>query len=1082
MLQFIVGCAASGKTYETLNRAAECVRSGKEPVILVPEQFTFECEKQVLLSFGDALAQKIKVLSFSRICDEVNRLTGGVCDTALSEADRLIMMKKAVKNVAGELSMFAKYVSSNGFAERMNETVQEFKLNAVSADDLLRISDMIAEASLSEKLRETAVIMNSYDAVVSEHYIDPSDRLSLLYTKLENCRFFENKTVFIDSFDGFTGQQYKILDRIFSQSSDITVTLDIVPGYESKYGVFSGIAKLKRRLSDMAKSHSVKVNEDIKLQNSRFESSGLYSVEKYLRSGGAVKSGDITGVTVCEALTVYDEAEFVARTIRKTVRENGARYRDFLIVARDTDPYSSALSFAMKKNGIPLFSDSRSSLSQAPVAAVVSAAAELMKGINSERILRLYKSGLSVFSNEELGTLENYVYVWNIDRNSWLDEWDMNPDGFVTGEPDCEKLKEINDLRLRAVKPVSGLIHFSGETARDMVLEIMKFLDKTDAQKGFLSLFKEYKESGKTALGEMLRQSYDAVISVFDSIVTCYGEERIKVSEFCDALNSALSLETVGTVPQSLDEVTFGAADRIRPARPEYVFIVGANQGVFPRGITSSGVFSAADRERIIELGIDIPDRAVFDAVNEEFLIYSNLCSAKKSLYISYAKTLSDGSEGESSAFLSDMCTSFGITPIKEPDALCENNLPETEESALSDFCRRYSSNIDSASDIYRSLSEDTVQKADVIASFAKRPVFTLKPENAEKLLGDTLWMSPSKFDNFSKCRFMYFCKNVLGIDILQKNEFNAMQRGTLIHHVLQRVVETKGKSLADASEKEIKNLVRVFMNEYLDSVTGYRSVEDSRLKYITESMARNLDLVVGHMAEEFKNSDFEPVGCEVSISADGDLPEIRVPLENGKNLVLTGIIDRLDRYNGYVRIVDYKSGHREFKLPDILCGQNMQMLMYLYAVCRDEKHGGEPAGIFYMPAKYGKNIADKDRRMNGLMIRNGDVNLAMDRSGSGKFVPPDNRYNMNSYIEEGNFQKIFDFTSRHLKASGKSIYGGKIYADPIDGLDSEACKYCPFGCVCRIEDNDIRKAEKISNDDVFERMERWDEKDDQRN
>lgn len=43
-----------------------------------------------------------------------------------------------------------------------------------------------------------------------------------------------------------------------------------------------------------------------------------------------------------------------------------------------------------------------------------------------------------------------------------------------------------------------------------------------------------------------------------------------------------LNIRTVGSLPQGLDEVTIGSADRIRVASPKAVFIAGANAGVSP--------------------------------------------------------------------------------------------------------------------------------------------------------------------------------------------------------------------------------------------------------------------------------------------------------------------------------------------------------------------------------------------------------------------------------------------------------------------------------------------------------------------
>ena len=106
MLQFISGRASSGKSYEICRRIAECVKNGKEPVLIIPEQFSFESEKRILELLGDSGAQKVKVLSFSRLCDEVENITGGGALAQISDSDRIILMNTALRGVRDKLTFF----------------------------------------------------------------------------------------------------------------------------------------------------------------------------------------------------------------------------------------------------------------------------------------------------------------------------------------------------------------------------------------------------------------------------------------------------------------------------------------------------------------------------------------------------------------------------------------------------------------------------------------------------------------------------------------------------------------------------------------------------------------------------------------------------------------------------------------------------------------------------------------------------------------------------------------------------------------------------------------------------------------
>jgi ATP-dependent helicase/nuclease subunit B len=126
------------------------------------------------------------------------------------------------------------------------------------------------------------------------------------------------------------------------------------------------------------------------------------------------------------------------------------------------------------------------------------------------------------------------------------------------------------------------------------------------------------------------------------------------------------------------------------------------------------------------------------------------------------------------------------------------------------------------------------------------------------------------------------------------------------------------------------------------------------------------------------------------------------------------------------------------------------------------------------MPANRDRKNEKKTRRMNGLIAANMELVSAMDKENKGEFVPQFSEDKPSeNYIKEEDFSKIFKFIENKLKQAGHAIYSGNIAADPIDGLDSGACKYCEFKSVCRIGDEKIKKVEKLTNSQVIEEIER---------
>ncbi len=1077
MLKFIFGKPASGKSYTILNMIKELSNESKETVLIVPEQFTFETERAVLKKLGDSAALNNTVLSFSRICEEVARNIGFSALSPLTDADKIILMNRALKDSKGDLKLWSRYADSVSFAKTMLDTVGEFKINSISSEDIKIVANSTNAPTLKLKLLDIATIIENYDAIVGERFIDPADSLTKLYDTLKDFHYFSGKTVFIDSFKGFTGQQYKIIDRILSQAENVYISLTNNVNNTQEYGLFSNIRKAVLRIEKIAKAHNIKIEQPIILDTPRFNNEGLFALER-LMSNESLDETDLPAVTICHAATTFDEAEFVARTIRKLVRTKGYRYRDFVIIARDADSYKEAINSACKKNNVSLFFDNRIPLSAFPLSTAIDSAINCIN-LSTENILRFHKTGLGTLSTDEISTLENYTYLWGIKGDMWLEEWKMDPRGLVyeaENEKSYEELEYINSLRVKAVEPLKILKNGFSGTAQNMVSAIMALLKSCSISDKLLLLCEKFKNINDNLTIDILKQSYNEYINILDSLVKCFGEKNISKTEFYDALNTAVSLLSIGVIPQMLDEVSFGSADRIRPSRPKIAFIIGANQGVFPKTISNSGILSLNERRILIEQGVEISDNAVSSAIDEEFLVYCNLCCASEKVYISYARQSISGDDREPAVFLQSILEKLCCEELCEPCKTCNtDSYPETKKAVLSDYCRNIQSNSSYAATLCKALENtgdyDLISKINS-QLFSKDK--SISKETSKKLFGENIFMSATRFDTFNRCRFSYFCKYGLNAKKIQPAHFDVLQRGTIVHFVLERLITEHSDNIRNLSEEMLECLCDKYLNIYLDSIIGYRSAETATLKFAVSRISRSLKDVVKHIAAELSQSDFKPIACELKIGKDCEIKSPIFKFDSGE-MTIGGSIDRVDEYNGYIRIVDYKTGSKSFKLPDILFGLNLQMLIYLYALIKSgQKDNSLAAGILYQPSS--RDLNGKGLAMNGLLQANLELVNAMDKSGNGEFVP---KLKLNkdgsisktasSFISACDFEDIFNYIEKLMEKTGNLISQGDFAVSPVDGRESAACKYCDFASVCGIENGEAPRVPDLSNTEVIE-------------
>ena len=1079
MLNFILGAPATGKTYTVLNKIKELSISGKECVLIVPEQYTFESERAVLSLLGDKSALNVAVLSFSRLCDEIGNISGGISGKILGDADKIIFMHRALNSVKEELKLWGKYTRNINFSSTMLDTIGEFKINAISPEDIRKVSLTIESPTLKSKLEDIALIYETYDMLTGERFIDPADRLTKLYRQLETTKYFENKTVFFDSFKGFTGQQYKIMERIFAQTKDIYFSFTDNASVSGEYCIFANIRKAQEKIRKIAKRFSIDTGENLYLTESYSLNTEISKLEKLLSSGKVKKQETQDKINLVFSSTVFDEAQFTARTIRKLVRTNGYRFRDFVIIARDTEIYEESIVSALKNNGISCFYDKRMPLSNFPLSVATLSAIDAVN-FSTEGILRFHKTGLGTLNYDEISILENYTYLWNIDGKIWTNKWDMDPRGFVSdsevNEEAVKELEKINILREKAITPLLKFKEDFKGNASNMAAAIIKLFRNCKIGEKMAAMCDSENAALLPYSPDLLKSAYDIYMNILDSLVISFGDSSLDREYFTDALKVAVGKASVGVIPQCLDQVTFGAADRIRPSRPKIAFILGANQGIFPKNITNSGIFNVLERKSLIESDINIDDNSIYSAIDEDYLVYCNLCCPTEKLYISCHSRSLTGETAEPSAFTDNIKNELNCNIFYEPSGkLSDDNLPETEASLYSEFCRRIRiSPEDTATLIDSAPKTDIKEKIDFISGLINETAKEISPETAKNLYNSNINMSATKFDTFNRCHFSYFCRYGLSAKKLQPADFDVLQRGTIVHYVLERFITVYGKEISKLTAEEIRVKTDEFINEYLDSVSGFRSVETARTRFLISRVSRSLKEVVGQLSREFAQSDFEPVACEMKIGRDG------IPLEfpfDGGSLKINGSIDRVDQFDGYIRIVDYKTGSKTFKLPDILFGLNLQMLLYLYAVIRGKNlPDDKAAGILYMPSK--RDLNGNGMAMNGLLTMDSSLYYAMDKSGEGEFIPK-LRLNKDgtasklnkTYIQPENFSEIFHYIEKIMEKTGKTILGGDINISPLDGRESKACAYCDFSSVCGIEDKEALRVPDLSNDEVFNAM-----------
>lgn len=1103
MLNFIIGTKGSGKTAKAHRILGEAVKRGEKAVLIVPKQFTFESDKRILRLLGPKDACEVEVLSFSRLATLVMQTYGGITSPIAKEGARSILMSLAIESLTDKLQVFAKHKNEISLVTKMLATLDEMKKEGVSVRELEESVGMVEDNLLKEKIRETALILRAYEAVVAQNYFDDADLLSFVAETLKGKDFFADKTVVLDGFAYFTKAETDIILAMLPKAKDVYVTfcsdeLSSVDGLSP----FALCNCASRRLRLAAGNNGFETGEIILCEREKSDySDELYHFEKELYKPVPESfNGKCENLTVSCAANIISECDLVARKIKKLLREGKYRCRDIAVCFRNSDSYENHLRHALKKYDVPLFEDKRQAVENQPLISFVSCLILIAsKGFSSDYIFRLFKTGLTTLSAEDISELENYCFMWDISGKKWLSDFTENPDGLGEKMTDERKsvLEKINLSRKGIISSLETFREsFEESSGKEKVVLIYNYLRENKIDESLKDYALNLEERGLTELALEQEQVWDILMECLDEIACVLGKSYISSDRFYEIFNLVISTKSLGKLPDGFDEVLISSADRMITNNYPVVFVMGLNSGVFPAGISERGLFSRKEKDSLRNLGLEIGEDIQSAVAKERFLLYNALSSATKELHMTYSVS---GSGGEK--LMKSEGVDYALQIFPDVEVFLESDtesfdLVESEAAAFELMSRRWQENSSFVNTLKEHFSADEKYSSRLLA--IKRATdgedFAFDDSNNSlELFGKNMRFSASKLEDYGKCPFLFFCRYGLKAKPRVKARLDASQSGTVIHHVLEMLLSKyKGEAFLSLSDEKLKMEIVSILTSYMNESMGSDESKTERFSYLYYRTGIILEFITQRLRAEFEESDFTPCDFELRIGKGADVEPMVYNLEKG-SAELYGFIDRVDSLDlndkRYVRIVDYKSGEKKFKLGDVLEGMNMQMLLYLVSIWRNGKGFYEnitPSGVLYFPARLSPFSCERDQeegkalenrlataQMSGMLVDDGDVISHMEKNLRGLFIPAkaDKKTGQlkGDFISLKHLGNLAEKMDQIIRDMGNNLHKGFIPAMPVCGSAyTDVCSWCDYSDICMKENPRYRYINKRSHDECI--------------
>lgn len=1037
-------------------KLAERLAKKAHALWIVPEQDTLRAEAEMAKKLPSDAPLYFEVTNFSRLADTVFRTVGGIAVRYADKTASALFLWKTLNALREDETLrLPKNGSRAGQIAALSEAIGEFVAAGISVGEIDAAAKRLsAHGELCARLSSLARVYTVCRAEMQSQYGDATEALDDLVTKLREFPVFRDQAIFISGFSSFTGQEYAVLAEL-CRMTDVTVSLALPP-VKARQNCFEETADTAKRLAKLAADAGVKHlsldGTDDPLPPPLFHARN----ELFRTDRACVPYTFPVGDTLrlYSALDPFDACEFIAADVKKRVSEEGARYRDFAIIAEDPETYRGILDAALDGQKIPAFFSRRNDIcTYAAIKAILCAYAVAVRSFRREDVLTYVKCGFCDCDADEIDRFEIYTEFWKIHGKRFSETWDMHPDGYVKADKKAAGiLADLNRVRDRIVAPLAAFAEKANRcrTVREHAEVLYGFTRAIDMENRLRDLAAK---TGSPADADILSRLYKTVCGALDGIVDILGDEETDTEEFAEILQIAFRAADLGQIPSSADALTVGSAAMLRPAGIRYVYLLGANAGEFPGEVRQTGLFDERERALLSSVGLSISPDPTIRASKENFCFLRALCSAQSATVLC-TKTDATGAVMQPSVpftRLNDL-----LSDHTDPENIRRLAYHDTSEMPPEDriFCK------EGAVEKFAGIENAAAREAlEALLPNVRLPqgelceiTCRLDPALASEMFrDDVINLTQSRIDKYEDCPFAYFCQYELGLDRKEKAEFNAASIGTMIHAVLEyffKELALRGKTIKDVKEDELSPIVEKVSEDYVRNVCPKSLQSSPRLAHLLTRLKSASATVIRDLREEFAQSDFSPEFYELSIGKDNAPDPITCETASGKKVKMYGTIDRVDLWhapdgNVYVRVIDYKTGAKDFSLDKVRKGRNLQMLLYLFAIRESRKPaflqaigctGGAqilPAGVLYLEIDTGTvtlsaiptaDVTREAQQMQlarkGLLLQDEEMLRAMDKALGGHFIP------IRQKKENG-------------AISGKTL----VTKDTMDSLEKEVCK-----------------------------------------
>ena len=1131
-LRIVTGRTGSGKTKFMQQEIIETLQSAPigDPIFyIVPDQMSFSSEYVLAADSGLAGLIRAQVTTFKRLAWRVLQETGGIAKEEISGFGYRMLIRSLLEDNKDKFTLFNRAATKRGFTDQIEVLLKEFNrysLDYATMSNVLNdLQSVQAPQTLIDKSNDLVLMLELMEQKLGTSYIDGEGYLTLLAQKMKDSSLLETTEIYIDGFTSFTTRELEILQELMKKVKRITIALPMESFSDAldEQSLFYQPAITGNKLLEIAKLEQIEIEETVFQSNQqRFRSRELAHIEANFDQVRVNEIQTEGNLHLIESANRRAEIHAVARNIRALTQDKQIRYKEMAILHRDP-AYEGLIETIFAQYDIPVFISQKKPMLHHPLIELSRSLLEIIRtDWKYESVFRAIKTDLFFPLNaskrewrERADRLENFVLSFGIYGDRWLDErrWvykkyrGLEFYSKVQTDEELSVQADIHAVRDMVVHPIKALCEQleASKTGLEIATAIFTFMESLQVYDKLQSLKQIEEEKGQLLLATEHDQAWNEWINVLDQFVLMFGEKEMTLEEAAKILDEGYDQLEFSRIPPAIDQVVVASVDLGRITNMKATFVIGVNDGVYPKRMDHEGLLSDTEREWFSQIGFELAPTSKMRLLDENYLVYKAFTASSDYLFVSYPIADNEGKALLPSMYIKKLQQLVGNVPIElavmDPtdhvhhtvdlsaishprttlpyvvmqlrEALETGKLPDVWQAVYQYY----------QEDPYWSKLMSRITKPLIHGNKTER----LSQEMTSALYGETISSSVSRVERYYSCPFAHYAAYGLKLEERAEYRLEAPAMGDLFHAALKWISDETNRlniNWADLSRKQCMQLAKQAVDHIVPIFVHQLLLSTNRYRYIQRKLEQIVANTLIAMSKHANTSTFVPIAIEAGFGPGEALPPLEIPLKHQRKMQLRGRIDRVDaaNVNGnmFVRIVDYKSSKKGIDLNEVYHGLSLQMLTYLDVAISNApiwlQEEAEPAGVLYVhlhnPFIQSKKELDegelqdaifKSYKMNGLLIDESEVLLEMDEqiNGFSKIIPvrmnKDGNVSKSSskVVEPENMKLLQSFVRKKHEQAGNGMNAGDTRVYPYKLKEKMPCTHCSYRSVCQFDPQD---------------------------